>query len=449
VTRARIAGGVAAIVLLLLALSAGYRVLRKDAGPATAPAPAVSSTSAPAAEAHPGFIYGRITTIDGATFEGRLRWGKVEEAFWGDYFNGARKENPWAAHVPAGRLPTERRPFEIFGVELGGRERPLELGRLFMVRFGDIARIEARGRDVIRVTMKSGSEFDLDRFEAGDFDDGVRVWDASGRVVDLDTLRIRAIEFLPTPGLAGVPRRLHGTVRTPNGEFTGFIQWDREKGIASDKLSGETSEGKLALRFDTIRSIARRSSASSLVTLDDGRTIELSGTRDSGRGNRGIYVDDTRYGRVLVSWDAFERIDFTPGDSGPAYDEFPPGHPLTGSVTTRSGERFAGRLVYDLDESETTETLDAPSGGVDYTILFGLVASIVPGGDDPAAAGVTVTLHGGEELQLERAGDLGQRNAGILIFVDGRERPEYVRWSEVQRVDFDRPPAMYPPLGER
>jgi len=37
------------------------------------------------------------------------------------------------------------------------------------------------------------------------------------------------------------------------------------------------------------------------------------------------------------------------------------GRPLTGKVITRSGRRLAGRLVYDLDESETTETLDAPS----------------------------------------------------------------------------------------
>jgi len=60
-----------------------------------------------------------------------------------------------------------------------------------------------------------------------------------------------------------------------------------------------------------------------------------------------------------------------------------------------------------------------------------------------------VTLHSGEGLQLERTGDLGERNAGMLIFVDGRERPEYVRWTDVEQVDFNRPPAMYPPLGKR
>ena len=60
-----------------------------------------------------------------------------------------------------------------------------------------------------------------------------------------------------------------------------------------------------------------------------------------------------------------------------------------------------------------------------------------------------MTLHDGEELQLERAGDLGERNGGMLIFVEGGQRAEYVPWPEVQRVDFDRPAAMYPPLRGR
>ena len=147
---------------------------------------------------------------------------------------------------------------------------------------------------------------------------------------------------------------------------------------------------------------------------------------------------------MLISWDAFERLDFSAGGSGPAYADFPPGRPLTGSVTTRAGRRLAGRLVYDLDESETTETLDAPSRGVDYTIPFGLIASIVLPGREKRAR---VTLHNGEELQLERTGDLGERNGGMLIFVDGSQRPEYVLWTDVEQVDFERPPSMYPPQG--
>jgi hypothetical protein len=60
-----------------------------------------------------------------------------------------------------------------------------------------------------------------------------------------------------------------------------------------------------------------------------------------------------------------------------------------------------------------------------------------------------VTLRSGEELQLERTGDLGEWNAGMLIFFDGRQRPEYVPWLDVEQVDFDRPPAMYQPSGLR
>jgi hypothetical protein len=449
-TRSTIVGGVFATLVVLLALAAGYwaldRALERDVDPAPATASAITpSTAAAASEGHEGFLYGRITIADGATYEGRLRFGGDEEAFWGDHFNGFKDENPWAAHVPIEQL-TERRPLEILGVEIAQRERQIDLRRPFMARFGDITRIEPRGRD-LQVTLKSGTVFDLDLFAADDFADGVRVWDHRRGVVDLGERRIRAIELLPTAGLDAPPDRLHGTVRTRQGDFTGFVQWNRKECVGLDELDGEAADGELSLRFDTIRSIARRSD-SSLVTLLDGREIVLSGTPEVGPGNRGISVEDRRFGRVLVSWDAFERIDFSPGSSGPAYGDFPPGGPLTGNVTTRAGRNLAGRLVYDLDESETTETLDAPSQGVDYTIPFGLIASIAPpgreGNDDQR---VRVTLHNEEELQLERAGDLGEGNAGLLIFVDDGQRSEYVPWADVEQVDFDRPPAMFPPLG--
>jgi hypothetical protein len=442
-TRATIAGGAFATVLVLLALAAGYRALQRDAHPAAAPA--IPPATAPVdAEASQGFLYGRVTTVEGTTYEGRLRWGGGgEEAFWSDYFNGFKGKNPWAAHVPVERLPKESHTIKILGFKILQRKRPISLGRPFIARFGEIARIDARGREA-RVTLKSGAVFDLDRFEASDFDDDVRVWDGKRGAVTLENLRIRAIELLPTPPLGAVPRRLHGTVRTRQGDFTGFVEWNRDGSVGSDELHGRAAQGELSLRFDTIRSIARRSRDGSLVTLLDGREIALSG--EAGHDNRGIYVDDQRYGRVLISWNAFERVDFSPGGSGPAYGDFPPGRPLTGGVTTRDGRRLAGRLVYDLDESETTETLDAPAQGVDYTIPFGLIASIVPPGrEERGDQRARVTLQSGEELQLERAGDLGNGNAGMLIFVDGRQRPEYVPWTDVEQVDLDRPPAMYPP----
>jgi hypothetical protein len=241
---------------------------------------------------------------------------------------------------------------------------------------------------------------------------------------------------------------LFGTVRSRQADFTGFLQWNRQKSLGSDTLDGRSGGKQVKLPFDSIRSIARRLPEGCVVTLRDGRQIAVSGTRDAGDGNLGIYVDDPQYGRVLVSWDAFERVEFGPGGTGPGYEDFPGGTPLMGVVTTRTGERILGRLVYDLDESEVIETLDAPAGGVDYTILFGLIASIVlPPTEGNGAQPATVTLHRGEQLPMERAGDLGKGNAGMLVFENGRQDAEYIPWRDVARIDLERPPAMFPAAG--
>jgi hypothetical protein len=421
----------AVLILVLLAIAAGYSGFERNFGTDTSIPRAIVPASA-VEEAHPSFLYGRVAIAAGATYEGRLRWGRGrgQEAFWGDYFNGVKSQNPWAVHVPSERLGKDL--IKIFGIEIGGGSK-LDFGRPFMARFGDIARIERVVRDV-RLTLKSGTVLVTNDSAFNDLDDGVRVWDRSQGILDVDARQVRTIDFLPAPGAGRLPHRLHGTVHTRSGNFTGFVQWNRNKGLGTDELVGGTADGDLRVRFDTIRSIARQVQ-SSLITLLDGREIVLTGP-ESGHANLGIYVDDPRFGRVLVSWDTFERLDFSPGGRGPSYGDFPPGLPLAGIVTTRTGRRLAGRLVYDLDESETTETLDAPAEGVDYTIPFGLITSIMlPGREEPAR----VTLSNGEQLQLDRRGDLGDANAGLLIFVDGSQRPEYVLWTDVERVDFHRP----------
>lgn len=435
-----IAAAAASVVLGLLVFVAGYRAFWRSAGSSGRPDHAPIATAVDA-EPHPGLLYGRVSTIDGLTYEGRLRWGGTQEACWGDFFNGGKKGNPWAEQLTPEQLPKERHAIEVFGFEFGQRETPINLYRLFMTRFGDIARIEARGQDV-RVTLKSCTVFDLKRSDASDFDDGVRVWDKRQGMVDLNSLRVRLIELLPAPPGGPAPDRIYGTVHTRAGDFTGFIQWQNEQRLGTDVLHGNSAEGEVRLRFETVRAIARSGPEKSRITLFDGREIELAGTQDAGRNIRGIYVDDPRYGRVLVSWNAFERLEFHPEGSGPAYDDFPPGGPIAGSVTTRAGHRLTGRLVFDLDESEITDTLDAPSQGVNYIIPFGLVASIaLPGAE---ARQAKVTLHSGETLQLNRAGDLGDTNAGLLVFTAANQRPEYIPWSEVARIHLDRPKAMYP-----
>jgi hypothetical protein len=391
-------------------------------------------------DAYHGFLYGRVTTVDDKSYEGRLRWGGDQEAFWTDYFDGVKKTNPWAAHVPALATPGERRPIEVFGFTLGGRSPSAELARPFMVRFGDIARVEARLAEV-QVKLKSGSTVVLNRFEAGDIDDGVRVWDDKRGIVDLDARQIRSVEFSATQPLSALPSRLHGTVRARDGEFNGFIQWDRQHYTGSDAISGRTPDGEVTVPFDTIRSIARHSRDSARVTLRDGRELVLAGTREVDHRNRGIAVDDGRYGRVVLAWSEFVSVEFSASDGGPGYEVFTPGQPLTGSIITRDGLRLSGRLVYDFDESETTDTFDVTSrDGVGYTIPLTLVASIVVrSGEQNGAPAPAVILRGGQEVRLERSGDLEERNLGVLVFIDGREQPHYVPWHDVAVIDLEAP----------
>jgi hypothetical protein len=417
-----IIGRRSAIALAALGLvAAAWSLVQNAAQSTVAPAPSVSTAPA----IHPSFLHGRVTTVDGVAFEGRLRFGGDEEAFWSDYFNGFKAKNPWASLAPRSAL------------------RGVDTGRPIMVRFGDITKIEAKGRN-LRVTLKSGTRYDLNRYAADDFADGLRIWDQSGNVISLSERRIRTIELFPASTIAAsAPARLHGTVHTLQGDFTGFIQWNRREGVGLDELNGRVAAGApIGIPFQTIRSIVRAGNGSR-VTMLDGREVVLSGTSEVGAGNAGLYVDDARYGRVLVSWDVFARADFgevgSSGDhAGPAYSDFSAGRVLTGNVTTRGGRSVAGRLVFDLDESQTTETLDAPAGGVDYTIPLGMVASIMLPASGSASGRALVTLRSGEQLRLARAGDLGVRNAGILVFVAGRDRPEYVSWGDVERLDFDR-----------
>jgi hypothetical protein len=80
--------------------------------------------------------------------------------------------------------------------------------------------------------------------------------------------------------------------------------------------------------------------------------------------------------------------------------------------------------------------MDAPSQGVNFNIPFERIASIaLPAADQRGAQRATVTLHTGERIHLEYSGDLGEENAGVLVFTDGAPRqPAYVPWSEVERI---------------
>jgi hypothetical protein len=151
--------------------------------------------------------------------------------------------------------------------------------------------------------------------------------------------------------------------------------------------------------------------------------------------NRGIMIEDPRFGRVTVMWDAFDRIEFSePGSSGRSYGEFPPLGRIAGAVTTRDGDVHRGYLVIDLDEAYGWEIINGSDRDIEYDIPLALIREIHREGDDESL----IVLRGGESVHLFDGQDVTDKNAGVIIFLGENNRdPQYVPWDEVDKIVLD------------
>ena len=189
----------------------------------------------------------------------------------------------------------------------------------------------------------------------------------------------------------------------------------------------------MSIEMGRIKAIEKRNRNGAYVELRDGRRLLLEDTNDVDHSIDGIFVEDPRYGRVELDWDTFERVDFqVPESSGKGYDDYRPARELTGKVTDEDGNTYSGRIVFDMDESETWEMLDGDLDDVEYSIPFEMVKSVAPASRDSS----WVTLRNGEKLELEDTQDVSYDNDGVLVIADdGGET--HVRWRDVKIVEFD------------
>jgi hypothetical protein len=428
-------------------MNTNHRMLRAAAYGLTLPALLGLAAGTAMAVENQGFIYGHVTTDSGREYTGFLRWG-TEEAFWDDLFHSSKDDLPFQDEVDHGdrewrHRDRDRNTIRIFDktISLGDVYTISGSGsRVFIARFGDIERIEVTGGEDATVHMKSGSSFDVSDY-SNDVGGTVRVDDTALGEIDLRWSRIESIEFMPAPASADpAVFRLGGVVETDAGTFEGFIQWDKEECLSTDLLDGDAEDGKMSIPMGQIRSIERRGRSSSVVELKDGRSFRLRDSNDVDADNRGIMVEDARYGRVTVGWSEFERLTFSdPGSSGRAYSDFPKGQRLQGTVVSTGGSEYRGPIVFDLDESENWEMLNGSAEGIAYDIPFHMVAVIRPSSRDRAE----VVLRSGEELRLEDTQDVSENNDGVLIYKGdqgsekGSEKPTYLEWDEVEEIRFD------------
>ena len=383
--------------------------------------------ASPAHASDVGYLYGRVETVDGDVYQGQLRWGD-EESFWDDIFNATKVENPNLQYVDRPALRRLRREHRggwdfFFGDD--------ELTHIFASRFGDLQRIQVRRGDDLVVAFRNGEEL---RLHDGSNDVGadITVIDPKLGQHILRWNRIRAIEFRDTPAkLEGKPGEpIYGTVRAGRFDFTGRIQWDFDECLTSDKLDGDTEDGRASIRFGDIASI-RKYRRGSLVKLKSGSELYVHGTNDVNSDNRGVLVKLRDMGTVRIGWGDFDEVTFQAApNSGPSYADYGAGHQITGSVATHS-ERYTGRIVFDLDESWDFELLQGMNGRTEYLIPFRDVVRIQPKGTNRSV----VELRNGLTVELEDSQDVSRKNEGLLVFTDAR-KPKYVAWRDVDEIVF-------------
>jgi hypothetical protein len=220
-------------------------------------------------------------------------------------------------------------------------------------------------------------------------------------------------------------------VTTPDGSFTGAIVWDRDESMAEDILDGETGGEEHEIPFGKIRAIERLDSSSSRVTLTDGTHLDLSGTNDVNDDNRGIVIRVAGLGLVDLEWSDASKVEFTEAPASPTYDSFDGGRELRGIVQTSTGARLSGKLIWDLDETHTWETVDGYADGVVYYIPFSNIATIRPRGSDSAE----LTLTNGKVLSLSGTGDVSSENRGVILRTAKGEEHR-LSWDELRSVQF-------------
>ncbi len=375
-----------------------------------------------------GYLYGTVETQGGKSYTGVLRWGH-EEAFWDDLYNASKVDRP---EVPGeARREGRGKRIEVFGVPIWVTSEASG-GRQFVMRFGDLAELRVRDGD-LEAVLRGGQAMRLND-GSNDQSADIHIQDATLGEVTVPWGKVATVRFAATPaGVGPLPARLYGRVKTKAGVFEGFIQWDSEECLASDKLDGDTEDGRLSIEMGRLRAIEKHDDDGSWVELKDGRKLLLEGTNDVDSSLRGVLVETERSGRIEISWEAFERIDFIDGKgSGRGYESYEKTRPLAGRVTSKKGETLGGELVFDLDESYACELLNGSLDGVEYSIPFARVKAIAPRPKGLAA----VTLVDGGELMLGEATDVDDDNAGVLVRAAGKET--LVSWDEVARIEFDR-----------
>ncbi len=383
------------------------------------------------AQSHEGYMYAKVYT-DRATYVGPIRWGG-EEVFWTDMFNAAKKDNDYAKLIPKEKENKDwwsnyDWSFESIWQNKGNIHQ-------FTCQFGNLKEIIVRNEDDITLKLKNGGEMRVDGEGYNDLGSKVQILDEELGTININWDRIQRIEFLNTPAkldqVFGQP--LYGTVQGGRREsYTGYIVWDNDERLSSDKLDGDTRDGDVSIKFSEISAIEKRDDGCD-VTLRSGRTQFLDDSNDVDSGNRGVWVISPEFGVIKFSWKAFRKITFSPPPgTGQVYSSFPAPVPMEATVSLVDGGEMSGRIIYDVDEALDFEMIEGKENDIEYQIPIRLIARITPKNFDYSE----IELKSGQRLLLGGMRDVSEDNSGILLFRAGKKDPVHIAWRKVNEIIF-------------
>ena len=384
-----------------------------------------------------GFIYGTVTSWDGKTYTGQIRWGK-EEAFWTDMFNASKTENNYVDQLSRedfARLRESRNESNQWWDQV--RIKYVSDGNYihqFGCQFGNIKSLKMRNSNRVELELRDGRKLNLGGSGYNDIGTDIRVYVPELGKVELDWNDVDMVSFQPTPARfeSAIGQPLYGKVEAWNGTYTGLIQWDKDERVTVDVLDGEDQDREMEIAFKNIASLKKRGRGT-MVTLKNGESYFLEGSNDVGKGHRGVVVTNNTYGRVVIDWEDFESLTFTEVPKLNSYGSFAGPKSLMGQITTVDGKQISGRIIYDLDEAYGFELLDGSKDETKFEIPFALIKEIKPRNSGRSQ----VVLRDGTELMLADGQDVSNRHSGLLVFKsDNDDKPTYITWEQVEMIAF-------------
>ncbi|WP_207423327.1 hypothetical protein [Desertivirga brevis] len=383
-----------------------------------------------------GVLYGDIVLKDRSILTGAIRWSGAQ-MLYSDVLLVAKSE-PYALKYlnrnQIHALTTQNEGIDWEFMNLWKDKTPDTRGEP-LCRFGDIYSIHVTGPGKAQIFLKNGSKVRVatDRTESRHLGKDIAVFNPQYKKIPWE--KISRVNFKNYPQDFDPFRAelLYGRIVTKQGEFTGFIQWDKTKFLTSQRLEGKLNDSDKTdteYSFSTIAGIEKRDRGA-LVKFRSDSKVFLKNNRDVNATNHGIVVMHPDWGRVVVEWEDFVSARFTKAPDNLGYSSYQKPGRIYAIVKTTDGGVFKGNSIFDLDEQWNVELLEGSSGNTHYQIPFKFIRSLKVNGEQESK----VTLIDNRVLTLSNHNDVTGNNWGIVVLLVNSGH-KYIPWNKVREISF-------------